>query len=75
MAQPNKGPRVQVATRLPVNIAERVAELAVENELKMSEMTADLVAVALGLPKPSETLPWAKSRQRQREELSLGISA
>ena len=75
MAQPNKGTRRQVITRLPIEIANEVAELAAESGLAVSEMTADLVAVALGRPKPSETLPRPKSQMRQREELSLGISA
>ena len=75
MAQPNKGIRRQVITRLPIEIANEVAELAAESGLAVSEMTADLVAIALGRAKPSETLPRAKSRSRQREELSLGLSA
>jgi hypothetical protein len=75
MAQPNKGIRRQVITRLPIEIANEVAELAAESGLAVSEMTADLVALALGRAKPSETLPRPKSRTRQREELSLGLSA
>ncbi len=75
MAQPNKGPRRQVMTRLPLAIADQVAELAAQRGLAMSEMTADLVATALGAAPPSETLPRPKAQQRQREELSLGLSA
>jgi len=68
--------RRQVITRLPIEIANEVAELAAENGLAVSEMTADLVAIALGRPLPSETLPRPKGRRtRQREELSLGMSA
>lgn len=75
MAQPNKGARRQVITRLPADIADLVAQQAAEQGLAISEMTADLVATALGKPLPSQTLPRAKSRQRQREELSLGLTA
>ena len=75
MAQPYKGVRRQVITRLPVDLADQVAALAEKQGLAMSEMTADLVATALGAEPPSETLPRPKAQQRQREELSLGLSA
>lgn len=75
MAQPHKGVRRQVITRLPVDLADQVAALAEEQGLAMSEMTADLVATALGVARPSETLPRPKAQRRQREELSLGLSA
>jgi hypothetical protein len=74
MAQPNKGERRQVKTRLPGSLHEHVAAYAEAEELTVSEALADLVAKALGQALPSETLPQPKTR-RQREELPLAMSA
>jgi hypothetical protein len=75
MAQPNKGPRRQVKTRLPESLISRVDAYALAEELSVSEAVADLVATALGCPLPSETLPRPKGRGSQREELALGLTA
>ena len=74
MAQPNKGERRQIKTRVPEPLHDRVASYAHENDLTVSEALADLAAKALGEPLPSESLPQPKSR-RQREELPLALTA
>lgn len=74
MAQVNKGPRRQVAARMPETLVQEVEHFADCNGLSISEAVADLVAQALGRPLPSQTLPQPKSR-RQREELPLAMSA
>jgi hypothetical protein len=74
MAQPNKGERRQVKTRIPEPLHERVADYAEAEALTVSEALADLVAKALGEPLPSESLPQPKTR-RQREELPLAMTA
>ena len=73
MAQPNKGPRRQVKTRLPESLVEYVVAYAEERQLAISEAVADLVATALNQSLPSETLPRPKTQQR--EELPLAMSA
>jgi hypothetical protein len=75
MGQPNKGPRHLLQSRVPLALAERVARYAADRGLSISDAVGDLTAQALGEPLPSETLPRPKSRNRQREELSLGMSA
>jgi hypothetical protein len=75
MAQPNKGPRRQVKTRLPESLVEYVVAYAEERHLAISEAVADLVATALNQSLPSETLPRPKTQQRRREELPLAMSA
>ena len=74
MAQPNKGERRQIKTRVPGQLHDRVASYAQDKNLTISEALADLTAKALGEPLPSETLPQPKTR-RQREELPLAMSA
>jgi hypothetical protein len=74
MAQPNKGDRHQIKTRLPGYLDARVVTYAESKGLSISEAVADLCAEALGEPLPSDTLPRPKSR-RQREELPLAMSA
>ena len=74
MAQPNKGPRRRVAARMPESLIEDVVAYADKRGQTISEAVADLTAIALGKPLPSETLPQPKSR-RQREELPLPMSA
>lgn len=72
--QPNKGPRQLLQSRVPLPLAERVANYAAERGLTISDALGDLAATALGEPLPSETLPRPKT-QRQREELALGLTA
>ena len=74
MAQPNKGERRQIKTRVPDTLHDRVTSYADAHDLTVSEALADLVATALGEPLPSEFLPKPKS-QRQREELPLAMTA
>lgn len=74
MAQVHKGPRRQVAARMPETLVQEVEVFADGNGMSISEAVADLVAMALGKPLPSETLPQPKSR-KQREELPLAMSA
>lgn len=49
MAQPHKGDRKLVGTRLPATVHERVVELAAEAGLPVSQFIADFVALKLGL--------------------------
>lgn len=74
MAQPNKGERRQVISRVPESMVAQMQAYADARDLSMSETVADLVAIALECPLPSETLPRPKSR-RQREVLPLGLTA
>lgn len=74
MAQVHKGPRRQVASRMPESLIDQVLAYAEARNQSISEAVADLAAKALGEPLPSETLPRPKTR-RQREELPLPMSA
>lgn len=74
MAQVHKGPRRQVASRMPEQLIDDVYVYAQRVGLTVSEAVADLVALQLGKPLPSETLPKPKNR-RQREELPLARTA
>jgi hypothetical protein len=65
MAQPHKGPRRQVSTRLPAELADELDGIAEQSGRSLSEVTADLVAEALGRPLPSETLPRPMYRRRR----------
>jgi hypothetical protein len=74
MAQPNKGQRHLIQSRVPLYLRDQVAEYAANHGLAVSEALADLAAKALGAPLPSEVLPIPKTR-RQREELPLAMPA
>jgi hypothetical protein len=74
MAQPHKGPRRRVAARMPESLMSDVLAYAESRHQTISDAVADLTAIALGKPLPSETLPKPKT-QRQLEELPLAMSA
>jgi hypothetical protein len=73
MAQVHKGPRRQVAARMPESLIDRVLAYAETRQFSISEAVADLVAAALDEPLPSETLP--RPKNRRREEPPLPMSA
>ena len=75
MAQVYKGPRRQVASRMPESLIHEVLAYAEQRDQSISEAVADLTAIALGKPLPSATLPQPKTKRHQREELPLAMSA
>ena len=68
MAQANKGPRRTIQARVPLDLAERIEELAEETGRNMSELLADWAADGLGLPRPSSYLPQPKKRIAKAKE-------
>lgn len=50
MAQPHKGPREQIKLRAHVDVYAALRDMAVERGLPLSQIAADLLAVAVGRP-------------------------
>ncbi len=66
MAQPHKGDREQIKLRAPVVVYARLREMAAERGTSISQIAADLLAIAVGHPeavrefnKETEVLPLA----------------
>lgn len=75
VAQPNKGKRRLVGARLPNDLMGHVQTCADADRLSRNEAVAmaDLAAMALGEPLPSQVLPRPKARQQ--EELPIAMTA
>ena len=72
MAQPHKGTRVAILTRVPQDLSEAIRKRAAELDQPIGTVAADLIAAGLQMPRPSETWPQPKSPSRkQTEELPL----
>lgn len=50
MAQPHKGPREQIKLRAHADVYAALRDMAVERGLPLSQIAADLLAVAVGRP-------------------------
>lgn len=50
MAQPHKGPREQIKLRAHVDVYTALREMAASCDLPVSQVAADLLAVAVGRP-------------------------
>jgi len=64
MAQPHKGDREQIKLRAPAVVYTRLRQMAAERGTSISQLTADLLAIAVGHPEAvreldKEVLPLA----------------
>lgn len=63
MAQPHKGPREQIKTRVHAEVYAELRQLAAERASSVSQVAADLIAAAVGRPdlvrETREALPLA----------------
>lgn len=63
MAQPHKGPREQIKTRVHTEVYAELRQLAAERASSVSQLAADLIAAAVGRPdlvrETGEALPLA----------------
>lgn len=64
MAQPHKGPREQIKVRADASVYARLREMAAERGTSVSQLSADLLAIAVGRPEAvreldKEVLPLA----------------
>lgn len=64
MAQPHKGDREQIKVRAAAEVYARLREMAAERNISLSQLSADLLAIAVGHPEAvreldKEVLPLA----------------
>ncbi|HNO87787.1 MAG: toxin-antitoxin system [Mycobacterium sp.] len=64
MAQPHKGDREQIKLRAPAVVYTRLRQMAAERGTSVSQLSADLLAIAVGHPEAvreldKEVLPLA----------------
>ena len=64
MAQPHKGPREQIKVRADASVYALLREMAAERGTSVSQLSADLLAIAVGHPEAvreldKEVLPLA----------------
>lgn len=50
MAQPHKGDREQIKVRAAAVVYARLREMAIERNTSVSQLSADLLAIAVGRP-------------------------